>query len=628
MASILGTIRQAMASKRLPRWCMYGGLFLLIWGAKLWLIHLYGNATPNWDEWAGEGKVLTASVERTLTPALFFEPNNEHRIVFTRLLCLLLFRADKQWDAILFMVAQAPFHALAVVVFVALAGRSMSGMGRAALAGFAGGITILPFGWKNTLWGFQSQFYFMTLLGILVIWFCWNHRSLSPRWWLGALLAFASLFTMAGGVFAIVAVTVFLAARLVTDRGKDWRAQLIGIGVLLAITAFGILITPRNIDNAFRAPNFHAFFWALTGVLSWPCRYHWAFIVIQAPLVITSFLLLFRRVPFSNGCWFVIINGAAFWIDAIVTAYQRYGLWEACKYCDTWSLLLIAGCSCFYFLWTTIGARHGHWICLLAAVWLSACLYGALDRAVNLVPGQLADFHAGQMETENHTRQYLATGNPAWLKSDIPCPDPVFFKQMLDSPAVRAILPPNLIDPAPPLSPAEKKFFGNEFIQSGFPDSMPPLGKAAYGSLLKSGTAAKVGISLLFHFPRGMTQMDLQVAGYPNAKGMTFKMEQGRTSVENLAPALDPGEHWQTILVPLSPKCASLRISAKDQSGGKAWFAFSMPVVSKGHAPGLWARSMAGASLYFIDAGLVLLLLGAAGGIRELPRDKAGIPEG
>jgi hypothetical protein len=69
---------------RLPRWCMLIGLFVLICGARLWLINSFGNATPFWEEWDTEVKVIKAYAEGTLTPMLFFERQNEHRIALTR----------------------------------------------------------------------------------------------------------------------------------------------------------------------------------------------------------------------------------------------------------------------------------------------------------------------------------------------------------------------------------------------------------------------------------------------------------------------------------------------------------------------------------------------------------------
>ena len=226
------------------------------------------------------------------------------------------------------MVAQAPIHALAVVLFVSRVGQFMSALGKAALAGFAGVIIAVPYGFENALWGFQSQFYFMMLFGIATIWLCWRYDPFTPRWWLGVCAAFASLFTTAGGVFAILAVLAFLALRLVLERRAQFKREAAGIAILTAIALFGILTTPHPPSNEeFVATSFKAFFFALTGVLSWPCEAHWACIIVQAPLVILALTSLFRRVPFSDGRWFPVIIGAFLWIQAILTAYRRCNAW-------------------------------------------------------------------------------------------------------------------------------------------------------------------------------------------------------------------------------------------------------------------------------------------------------------
>src|SRR5579862_3322483 len=90
-------------SGRLPAWCLLLGLFLLICGAKFWLINAFGNATPFWDQWDAEATMIKAYLEGALTPMMFFAAHSEHRIAFTRMLSLALFCANHQWDPILVM---------------------------------------------------------------------------------------------------------------------------------------------------------------------------------------------------------------------------------------------------------------------------------------------------------------------------------------------------------------------------------------------------------------------------------------------------------------------------------------------------------------------------------------------
>src|SRR5271163_4736037 len=90
---------------QLPCWCMLLGMCLMILGAKLWAIHRFGNTAPYLDDWAGEGTIIRAYYDHNLSPALIFQCHNEHRIVFTELLSLLLTCVNGQWDNFLEMVA-------------------------------------------------------------------------------------------------------------------------------------------------------------------------------------------------------------------------------------------------------------------------------------------------------------------------------------------------------------------------------------------------------------------------------------------------------------------------------------------------------------------------------------------
>jgi hypothetical protein len=200
---------------------------------------------------------------------------------------------------------------------------------------------------------------------------------------------------MAGGFFSIAAITVFLAVRMMLERGQDWRRQLAGVAILAAIAAFGVAITPHSATpGTMVATSFKSFFWALSGILSWPCTPHWACVIIQAPFIILALVTLFRPVPFNSGRWFVIIAGASFWMQAFATAGLRVEGWDASRYYETWSLLLIVDCACIYFLGEGLDVRRRYHIYLFAALWILACAYGLLDGAVNLWPRALMEKRA------------------------------------------------------------------------------------------------------------------------------------------------------------------------------------------------------------------------------------------
>jgi hypothetical protein len=390
--------------------------------------------------------------------------------------------------------------------------------------------------------------------------------------------------------------------------------------VLTAIAAFGVLITPLHAVDHYVAPNFKAFLWALTGILSWPCSAHWACAVIQAPLIILALVTLFRRAAFDDARWFVILTAGSFWMQAIVVAYKRCGLWDATKYVDFWAMLLLISCSSLYFLHESLGGRWRCPVYVLAGFWFAACIYGGLDQAVNLLPRQILEFHSDQLAEENNARLYLATGDPVYLQGKIPFESVDLMRRMLDSPTFRRVLPPNLINPNSPLTPVKEEA-GSDFTPN-LPRGFSPMNKPAFFAFGTGGVKSKGGITLGFDPPRGAREIDLQVAGNLNGHGITFKIEGRHDVTYNIIPPIDPGDNWQTIWVGLDRKSPAFKIIAKDQND-RSWMAFTMPTVSTGAFPGRWARSLAADYFYLVDSGLVFLVIGAIGSLASANADSA-----
>ena len=85
-------------------------LFLVVLGAKLWLVQLYGSPLPLWDQWYEAELFFRPWVEGHLTWQAFFAPDNGHRIFFTRLLDLIVIRLNGRWEPLLQMTVNAFMH--------------------------------------------------------------------------------------------------------------------------------------------------------------------------------------------------------------------------------------------------------------------------------------------------------------------------------------------------------------------------------------------------------------------------------------------------------------------------------------------------------------------------------------
>ena len=94
-------------------------LFLIVLGAKLWVVQLFGSELPLWDQWYEAGAFFQPWMDGHLTWKDFFTPSNEHRIVFTKLLDMALIKLNGRWEPLLQMTVNCFIHAAFVCALAA-----------------------------------------------------------------------------------------------------------------------------------------------------------------------------------------------------------------------------------------------------------------------------------------------------------------------------------------------------------------------------------------------------------------------------------------------------------------------------------------------------------------------------
>ena len=211
-----------------PGWkrvCGLVALLVIVCGARLWIADVCGSPAPFWDQWDAEGnKLFVPFLRGELSWWHIVKPHNEHRIVLTRLLALGLFQVNRMWDPRLEMVVNALIAAGSATLIAHLLLLEIGVKWWRQVISAVALLWALPYGFENTVWGFQSQVYFLVLFSFLALWGLACGPPYSVRWWVGVASAVLACLTMASGFLAGLVVVAIRCLAIALDR-RTWRAH-------------------------------------------------------------------------------------------------------------------------------------------------------------------------------------------------------------------------------------------------------------------------------------------------------------------------------------------------------------------------------------------------------------------
>lgn len=453
-------------------------VFLIVALARIIYVSLYATAVPFWDQWDEVNQQFLPWLDGSWHPLLLFAPHNEHRILFTRLIDLFLFVSNSHtFDNLVGCYANALLYAGMWTLAYAMMTRNEANRTRRwilALAVIVMGI--LPFDWENALVGFQSQFYLMEIVAITMFGIA-SYRAPSPgTFFMLAVLAVASLFTMAAGVLAAPAVCAIVVLRA-------WRGPfrpgftLMLLAAMLVVTFAGLAIIPRvPADVLFNARGPLELVRALLTALIWPLKWFdsWKILfaaVIWAPTV--AWMWRFARSRRGEPDDF-FATGLALWVllQFLAIAHARgHGMLVLIpRYTEIPALGLAAN---FWLAMKLAGSskwpRYGMAIIAISLITL-------LARTPNDFKEMVQRYRFSLNETANVSRYLAGRGLPNLPPSDLNLPYPVAsrLKQFLDMPDIRAMLPPSLFVPPESGKRAPLSTFASatqRYVRGWFPDA-------------------------------------------------------------------------------------------------------------------------------------------------------------
>ncbi len=466
------------------------GLLLVVVGCKAALIGAYSSPLPFLDQWEGEAETLLKPwAEGRGRLADLFASHNEHRIVPTKALTLLLFWwNDAQWDAQVEMLAGAAVHALcAGALFlilrecccrpVAASGATPSRRDENLLLCVCLPLFCLPFGWQNTLWGFQSQFYFAILFAVLTIWGLGSHSPRAARWWLGLGSGLAGGISLAAGVVAPACVFLWriFCAVFQTQNRAQRRDGLVTVAAAGLLTLLGIALPdPSQGAAANHARSAGEFFASFLGRLAWP-NFHFlpGAALLFAPWVWLLIRRLRARAPHLAADAFLLPLGAWVILQMALLAYARGRAFSdgsllrhlfISRYMD-FSSLGVLGNFAALLLWLREPAsrapvRFAKWA--LGVAWAICVIWGLQDLTQLDFRRLLPEERRGALQRLVNVRSYILTHDAGHLARVHPGQVPLADRQRLindlEDPTIRAMLPAAVCPPLELRAAAQEGF--------------------------------------------------------------------------------------------------------------------------------------------------------------------------
>lgn len=434
------------AAVRRVRRALLASVVLVVAGARLWMIGGYGSDLPFWDQWDAEAeRLFLPYFSGSLRVQDWFAPHNEHRIPLTRLLSFALMRLDGQWDARVQMAVNALLAAgVAAALLLAIA-RDEAPHRLPLWAGVVALLFALPFGWENTLSGFQSQFYLLAGFSVVAMVLLASARAWTPAWLGGLLAAVGALLSMGSGLVAALSVLIVLALRVARERpplrvaAREVGPTAVACAVLVAAGAATTVTVAQH--ASLRAHSAGELGVALGRYLAWPLTP----IPLWAPaawLPACAFLVAYlrRRVPDGPRARLVLALAAWSALQAAALAVSRARA-IAPRYSDVLVLGLLANvlAATPWLGWST---RRERLLSVAFAAWVAVVGVGLERQSFNGSVTRRGLQYAAQ---RGRTAAFVETGDPRALAAsepmDVPYHDVRKLADLLQTPSIRAILP-------------------------------------------------------------------------------------------------------------------------------------------------------------------------------------------
>ncbi len=560
------------------------GMAILMFGTRLWFIKIAGTSLPYFDEWEVGFYTLLPAFNGHLNLSDLLVPYGEHPIVLIRLLTLgLTVLNDGQWEPLLQMIVNAVLYSLTAVIFAVILRNWLDHRLENWIILSITLMGVIPVGWINIIWGFQSSWYLLSLLTLLTLWGLLLYEVLTWQWAIGLVCGILSCVNLASGFFVLVVVVIFQLYLILVNRDHI-RSHLFTLGVsslLIIVSLVQLIQAPKHSELYSR--DILTFITSLGKFLAWPwVDYPLLSLLMYMPFLVLLTTVIWRRQPLWRGELFILALGCWILLQAVAMAFARGagdGVHPIARYWEIMSIGVIINFFSFHYL---TQPNHGlpnfitTRINLIVHGWGILLLCGIYVLMVEAVPHIKVKL-ANSKEQLANVRNFLNTGELKALKAYPTCPYPLspILASFLKRPNFQKLLPPSLTVP----SQVPQSRFQSETISTFIPNGVYPTtktrGEKMLGSYNTQQNAAVGHFESVFISPPKQPFMAIPISGYLGEKDLSLRLEvEGQPEPIWLTPYKVAREGLVPIYLPTPTK--SFKIVAEDNNP-KLWFAFAMP---------------------------------------------------
>ena len=253
-------------------WLLPLGLGVWAYLCHALAVLLFSDALPIADQWDSEGYLLLKPwIEGNLQISGLVANHNEHRILFKRLLDLAVFTLNgNHWDNRVLALFNAAVYAAAMSVLAAIIIHLTQRPARPVLLAFTALLPLAAVSLDNTLWAFQSPFFFSSLFAYAAIYLVARDRPTTRGNIAALLLCAGAIATLGSGFLLPLSLSFMLVGRrLLGDAGA--RRALGWAGLAFALGVAGYCWMPSlPYHEPFKAQNLAELLETLNRVLAWP----------------------------------------------------------------------------------------------------------------------------------------------------------------------------------------------------------------------------------------------------------------------------------------------------------------------------------------------------------------------